>query len=227
MNKPAAYAIIVAAGSGKRAATSIPKQFVEVLGLPLVMHTLKAFYDYSEKLTTILVLPEDQIDFWNALCVKHNFRQPDKVVKGGEFRSDSVRNGLATIEGGGLVAVHDGARPLVTTDLIATSFKIAAVHKTAIAAVRPKESLRMVSGDTSTAADRDAFRIIQTPQTFDVDLLKEAYALCTDRSMTDDASVVEQMGKPVFLFDGRYDNIKVTTPEDLVIAATLLNARTA
>ena len=219
------YAVIVAGGKGTRIRSTIPKQFLELQGLPILMHTLNAFYRYSRNITVILVLPEDDFSTWKKLCDTHNFDQPYILQKGGETRFQSVKNGLALIESDGLVAVHDGVRPLVSEDIIAASFRLASVHQSAVAAVRLKESIRMTDQDNTKAADRSKFRLIQTPQTFQVSILKKAYEIKEDSSLTDDASVVEKAGHIISLFEGSYENIKITTPEDLVIAEALLRTR--
>jgi 4-diphosphocytidyl-2-methyl-D-erithritol synthase len=147
------------------------------------------------------------------------------VVKGGETRFQSVRNGLNKIDQDGLVAIHDGVRPLVSEDIIGASFRLAAVHQSAVAAVRLKESIRMTDQDNTKAVDRSKFRLIQTPQTFDIATIKKAYEMKEDSSLTDDASVAEKSGLIISLFEGSYENIKITTPEDLVIAEALMNAK--
>lgn len=219
------YALIVAGGKGTRIKSRLPKQFLELNGKPILIHTLEAFYRYSEKITVVLVLPEDDFSMWNDLCKKHNFYKSTILQKGGETRFQSVKNGLDKIEGSGLVAIHDGVRPLVSEDIIGASFRLAAVHQSAVAAVRLKESIRMTDQDNTKAMDRSRFRLIQTPQTFDVALIKQAYQLKEDPSMTDDASVAEKSGHVISLFEGSYENIKITTPEDLIVAEALLSAR--
>lgn len=219
------YAVIVAGGKGTRIRSTLPKQFLELQGVPILMHTLNAFYRYSSDINIILVLPEDDFSTWTTLCKKHNFRKPHVLQKGGETRFQSVKNGLALIDSDGLVAVHDGVRPLVSEDIIAASFRLASVHQSAVAAVRLKESIRMTDQDNTKAVDRSKFRLIQTPQTFQISILKKAYELKEDANLTDDASVVEKSGHIISLFEGSYENIKITTPEDLVIADALLRAR--
>jgi len=219
------YALIVAGGKGTRIKSRLPKQFLELNGKPILIHTLEAFYRYSEKITVVLVLPEDDFSMWNDLCKKHNFYKSIILQKGGETRFQSVKNGLDKIEGSGLVAIHDGVRPLVSEDIIGASYRLAAVHQSAVAAVRLKESIRMTDQDNTKAMDRSRFRLIQTPQTFDVALIKQAYLLKEDPSMTDDASVAEKSGHVISLFEGSYENIKITTPEDLIVAEALLSAR--
>lgn len=225
------YAIIVAGGKGTRIKSTLPKQFLELNGLPILMHTINAFQRYSKNIVVILVLPEDDFETWKLLCTKHNFTVKLILQKGGDTRFQSVKNGLEKIEGEalpgrhGLVAIHDGVRPLVSEDIIGASYRLAAVHKTAVAAVRLKESIRMTDQDNTKSVDRSKFRLIQTPQTFEVALLKKAYQIKDDPSLTDDASVVERTGQVISLFEGSYENIKITTPEDLIIAKALLDSR--
>jgi 2-C-methyl-D-erythritol 4-phosphate cytidylyltransferase len=219
------YAIVVAGGKGTRIKSAIPKQFIEVCGLPVLMHTLNAFYRYSEKITIILVLPQDDVPIWESLCVKYNFTRPYILQHGGDTRFQSVRNGLQKIEGEGLVAIHDGVRPLVSEDIIGASFRLASVHGNAVAAVRLKESIRMTDQDKTKAMDRSKFRLIQTPQTFMVSLIRKAYEVKEQESLTDDASVAELAGHTISLFEGSYENLKITTPEDLVIAEALIRSR--
>jgi 2-C-methyl-D-erythritol 4-phosphate cytidylyltransferase len=219
------YAIIVAGGKGTRIKSSVPKQFLELNGLPVIMHTITAFFRYSEKINIILVIPEDDFPIWEKLCAKYSFHKPIVLQKGGETRFQSVKNGLSRISGDGLVAIHDGVRPLINEDIIGASFRLAAVHKSAVASVRLKESIRMTDQDTTRSADRSRFRLIQTPQTFQVELIRKAYDSKEDPSLTDDASVAERAGHLISLFEGSYENIKITTPEDLIIAEALLKNR--
>ena len=146
MNLPE-FALIVAGGKGTRIKSKLPKQFLELNGTPILMHTLEAFYRYSPTITVVLVLPEDDFATWNDLCKKYNFTKPITLQKGGETRFQSVKNGLEKINGPGLVAIHDGVRPLVSEDIIGASFRLAAVHQSAVAAVRLKESIRMTDQD--------------------------------------------------------------------------------
>jgi 2-C-methyl-D-erythritol 4-phosphate cytidylyltransferase len=216
------YALIVAGGKGTRIKSNVPKQFLEILGLPVLLHTINAFYQYSENIKVILVLPEDDIALWNSIISNFNFNKPVILTTGGESRFQSVKNGLKKIEGGGLVAIHDGVRPLVSADIIGASFRLAAVHGSAVAAVRLKESIRITDQDNTKAVDRSRYRLIQTPQTFNIELIKQAYELKEDPSLTDDASVAERAGNTISLFEGSYENLKITTPEDLIIAEALL-----
>lgn len=191
----------------------------------MLFHTLEAFHRYSASLEIILVLPADDINTWKNLVSKHQFSIPVILQSGGETRFQSVKRGLEKISGSGSVAIHDGVRPLVSENIIGASFRLAAVHKTAVAAVRLKESIRVTDQDTTRAVDRSKYRLIQTPQTFDLDLIRKAYEQREDPTMTDDASVVEKAGHSISLFEGSYENIKVTTAEDLVVAEALLGAR--
>jgi 2-C-methyl-D-erythritol 4-phosphate cytidylyltransferase len=216
------YALIVAGGKGTRIKSALPKQFLELNGKPMLFYTIEAFLNYSSAISIILVLPEEDFKIWEAICEKFDFARPIILQKGGESRFQSVKNGLDKIEGEGLVAIHDGVRPLVSADLIAASFRLAAVHGSAVAAVRLKESIRMTDQDNTKAVDRSRFRIIQTPQTFDLQLIKKAYQMKEDPSLTDDASVAEKSGHVISLFEGSYKNIKITTPEDLAVADALV-----
>jgi 2-C-methyl-D-erythritol 4-phosphate cytidylyltransferase len=219
------YALIVAGGKGTRIKSKVAKQFLELQGLPILMHTIQAFLRYSDKTKIILVLPENDFETWKRLCDKHKFTTPVLLQKGGETRFQSVRNGLNGIDGDGLVAIHDGVRPLVSEDIIGASYRLAAVHESAVAAVRLKESIRMTDQDNTKAVDRSRYRLIQTPQTFRVNLIRNAYQMKEDASLTDDASVAEHSGHVISLFEGSYENIKITTPEDLIVANALLTAR--
>ena len=219
------YALIVAGGKGTRIKSNIPKQFLELNGLPVLMHTIAAFYRYSEKINIIVVIPEDDFPVWQQLCSKHSFHKPVVLQKGGDTRFQSVKYGLSRISGDGLVAIHDGVRPMVNEDIIGASFRLAAVHKSAVASVRLKESIRITDQDTTRSVDRSRFRLIQTPQTFQVELIRKAYESKEDPSLTDDASVAERAGHLISLFEGSYENIKITTHEDLIIAEALLKNR--
>jgi 2-C-methyl-D-erythritol 4-phosphate cytidylyltransferase len=220
-------ALIVAGGKGTRIKSVLPKQFIELNGKPILLHTIEAFLRYSDKIKIVLVLPEDDFEIWNDISKKFNFTYPIILQKGGETRFQSVKNGLSKIEGEGLVAIHDGVRPLVSEDIIGASFRLAAVHQSAVAAVRLKESIRMTDQDNTKAVDRSKFRLIQTPQTFDLQLIKKAYETKEDHSLTDDASVAEKAGHIISLFEGSYDNIKITTQEDLIVARALMEGRTS
>jgi 2-C-methyl-D-erythritol 4-phosphate cytidylyltransferase len=221
------YALIVAGGMGTRFGSPTPKQFLELRGKPVLMHTLETFYRYSENINIVLVLPSEAIPVWQSLVSEYGFNHDIRIVNGGTSRFQSVKNGLKVIHGQALIAIHDGVRPLVTPEMIGESFRLAAIHGSAIASVPLKESLRVVEDQDkaharSSALDRSRYRIIQTPQTFQGDLIKRAYETDEDQTLTDDASVAERAGFPIHLFQGSYENIKITTPEDLMIADALM-----
>lgn len=217
------YAIIVAGGSGTRMNSEVPKQFIPLSGHPILMHTVKNFFFYDSKITIILVLPPSQISAWNHLCHDHHFNLPLEIVHGGNTRFQSVKNGLAHIqEERGLVAIHDGVRPLIRKNIIQNAFKSAETYGSGIVAVNSKDSLRILKGTESEAVDRSLYKCIQTPQCFDLTLLKKAFEAEELSTFTDDATVFEHAGHKISLVEGGYENIKITTPEDLIIAEALL-----
>ncbi len=219
------YAIIVAGGKGTRMEETVPKQFLLLRAKPILMHTLERFHQQDTETRIILVLPHAEQSRWQKLCRHHAFQIPHQVTNGGDNRTLSVRNGLAVIsDDEGLVAIHDGVRPLVDKSIIQYSYKVAAKEGSAVASVALKDSIRWtnVTGDSNKALDRNQYRIVQTPQTFLLSRLREAYNKVVNKTMTDDASVYEWAGYTVHLIEGSYRNIKVTTPEDLRIAEALL-----
>ena len=217
------YAIIVAGGSGSRMQATIPKQFLLLNGLPVLMHTIQAFYDSKSQPKIILVLPADATSYWGELCKQYNFDTPHKVVGGGKTRFHSVKNGLDTIiDPDAVVAVHDAVRPLTSIQIVDTSFTQAAAHGNAVVAVKSRDSIRRVKNEVSASLIRDEIYMVQTPQTFQLAQLKKAYEQAYDNKFTDDASVVEETGVAIRLIDGDYRNIKITFPEDIAIAELLL-----
>lgn len=215
----------MAGGKGARMNSSTPKQFIELNGKPVLFHTLNAFSQYNPSLPIVLVLPEGDVETWNDLVKRYKFDLPVIVQTGGETRFQSVKKGLELLPDTGLVAIHDGVRPLVSQEIIGASFRLARVHKTAVASVDLKESIRMTDQTTTQAIDRSRFRLVQTPQTFDLALIKKAYQVKENPTMTDDATVAEQAGHPIALFEGSYDNLKITTAEDLILAEALLKRK--
>ncbi len=215
------FAIIVAGGRGMRMGHEVPKQFIPLGTRPVLMHTLKRFYKFNPRLTLILVLPEDQMEYWKSLCQKYGFNLPHQLVKGGETRFHSVQNGLALVEKG-LVAIHDGVRPFVSMETIARCFSTAKTHGAAIPVTHLIESLRLVDGTQSKALPRESYRAVQTPQVFKTEIIKKAYNQDYKPSFTDDASVAEMAGYEIALVEGNRENIKITSPFDLVIANSLL-----
>ena len=218
------YIIIVAGGKGLRMGSDVPKQFMPVAGLPVLMRTMMRFRDYSAALGIVLVLPKAQQDYWHSLCRQHQFHMDYQLATGGRTRFHSVQNGLALIpdDAEGLVGVHDGVRPFVSTDVISRCYDEARRSKAVVPVVPVVETLRHVGTDsTSTTVPRDQYRLVQTPQVFDIQLLKAANRQPYTDAFTDDASVVEAFGTPVTLIDGNRENIKITTPADLRIAEVL------
>lgn len=216
------FAVIVAGGSGVRMGMSIPKQFLMLHGKPVLMRSIEAFISYDQQIQIILVLPEQEKSRWQQLCQKFHFIIPHQQVNGGEDRTASVRNGLSAIEAQeGLVAIHDGVRPLVSPEIISKAYQVAEEKGNAITSVPLKDSIRWSKGVNNKAVDRSEYRLIQTPQTFKLSLIKEAYHMIEDKSMTDDASVLEASGGKINLIEGEYRNIKITTKEDLRIAEAM------
>jgi len=214
--------VIVAGGSGKRMGGDVPKQFLQVSGKPVLMHTMHRFFSFDPKIYMVLVLPFEHIETWNLLCSQHRFLIPHQVVAGGAERYDSVKKGLEKIDDTWLVAIHDGVRPLVGITTICKSFELTSEFGNAIPAIPINESLREVVEGQNRPVDRRNFYLIQTPQTFKGDLIKKAYQKPYNPLFTDDASVFEAAGNKVHLFDGNNENIKITTSSDLVIAEALL-----
>jgi 2-C-methyl-D-erythritol 4-phosphate cytidylyltransferase len=215
------YAVIVAGGSGSRMQTDVPKQFISVGGLPVLMHTLNRFAQSVPNLQLLLVLPQTHFETWAQLCQQYKFATPHQLIEGGNTRFASVKNGLAAIPNDeGLVAIHDGVRPFVATRAIQESFAVAQAKGNAIVAVDLKDSIRYVEeNQPSKAMERSKFKLIQTPQTFQVAQIKAAYNVPYNDTFTDDASVAEAFGQQITLIEGNYENIKITTPEDLLVAS--------
>ncbi|RBQ03315.1 2-C-methyl-D-erythritol 4-phosphate cytidylyltransferase [Pedobacter miscanthi] len=216
------YAIIVAGGSGNRMQTETPKQFLLLKNLPVLMHTIKAFAQSDTQPKILLVLSKDQQGYWKRLCDEFNFYVPHEVIDGGEQRFHSVKNAIATIEDESFVAIHDAVRPLVSKSLIDNCFKAAEAQGNVIAAVQSSDSVRMLRDDKTSALKRDEIYLVQTPQTFSLNILKEAYQQDFADHFTDDASVVESIGYGINIIEGERGNIKITYPIDLELAELLL-----
>ena len=215
-------AIIVAGGTGARMGTQLPKQFLLLEGKPVLWYTVQRFLESFIDLEIVLVLPEAHWELGNHLLEAYFPGKAIRMVVGGSTRFESVRNGLQTIEPGGVVFVHDGVRCLLSALLIQRCYQHALEYGSAIPAVVATDSIRVVSGSENQMADRNQIRLIQTPQTFRTDLLLEAFSKATHNQYTDEATVVEAMGIPVYLLDGEYENIKITRPTDLLLAAAIL-----
>ncbi|MGB4292045.1 MAG: 2-C-methyl-D-erythritol 4-phosphate cytidylyltransferase [Bacteroidales bacterium] len=216
------YALIVAGGSGKRMGIDTPKQFLELAGKPVLMHTIERFRKFNSSIEIITVLPENQLRFWNELLKKYSFDIPHTLVKGGKHRFISVKNGLEFVNGPGLVAIHDGVRPLVSRETLKRCFEAAEKYGNAIPVISPSESIRIVTDEGTEPINRAKIKIVQTPQVFDIDTIKNAYKQDYDPCFLDDATVLEKTGVKINLVEGNRENIKITNPEDLFIAQTLL-----
>lgn len=218
------YAIIVAGGSGSRMKSETPKQFLLLNGLPVVMHTIRAFHQSAVKPEILLVLNPSFHSYWRQLCEKIDFNIPHTVISGGPQRFDSVKNALNTITGEGLIAVHDAVRPVVSDELISRCFKCAEEHGASIPVTSSRDSLRIKEGEATRAINRDSILNVQTPQVFQTKILTNSYDTRFSPDFTDDASVVEKAGYTIYTVEGDFKNIKITYPEDLEIASVFLRA---
>ena len=231
------YIIIVAGGKGLRMGTDIPKQFLPIGGKPVLMRTLERFREYSADLQIILVLPKAQQDYWKKLCQKHNFTVEYQLTDGGETRFHSVQHGLALIPDDveGVVGVHDGVRPFPSVEVIRNCYETAREKKAVIPVIPIVETVRHLIGESnvqcstfnvqrSVTVPRNYYRLVQTPQCFDIQLLKAANRQPYNDGFTDDASVVEAFGQSITLVEGNRENIKITTPYDIVVAEAILNS---
>ena len=215
--------IIVAGGKGERMQTDIPKQFLEMRGKVVLMHTIEAFYRFDACVSIITVLPSTQIDYWKELCKKHNFGIQHQIAEGGKTRFHSVQNGLKLASAHSLIAVHDGVRPLVSNETITRCFENAAKFKAVVPVVDLTDSIRYTNENENCVADRTKYKLVQTPQVFEGALLKKAYEQEFSPAFTDDASVVEALGKKIHLTEGNRENIKITTAVDLKLAEMLVD----
>ena len=216
------HVIIVAGGKGLRMGGEIPKQFLPIGGRPVLMRTLETFYSFDSSIHIILVLPVSQQAYWKELCEVYHFTLPHDIADGGETRFHSVKNGLVYVKGEGLVGVHDGVRPFVSREVIAGCYEAAQSRKAVIPVIDVVETVRHITESGSETVPRNNYKLVQTPQVFDIQLLKDAYNQEYTDAFTDDASVVEAMGKEVYLVQGNRENIKLTTPFDLKIAEVLI-----
>lgn len=218
------FALIVAGGKGERMGTQVPKQFLLLAGKPVLMHTLQRFYEADASAVLLLVLPKEHQSTWKELCTTYNFTVPHRIVHGGTERFYSVQNGLQAIDQDeGVVAVHDGVRPLIDESIISKAYAQAESLGSAIVVVNMKDSVRELTAVGSRMADRSKLMLVQTPQVFRLPVLRKAYAVDYNPKFTDDASVVEAAGGNVELLQGDYRNIKITTTEDLIFAEAMLS----
>ena len=219
------HIVIVAGGKGVRMGAEIPKQFLPLRGLPLLMHTIRLFHHHpSVHEAPIVVLPADQITMWQRLCQDHNFSTPHQLTEGGATRFESVKKGLDLVPDGAIVGIHDGVRPLVSDTVIANTYHLAYKNGAAIPVMTPPETIRKLDKDRkkSYAVNRSDYVVVQTPQVFKSRLIKQAYQASPLTEFTDDASVVEYAGYPIYLSEGNRENIKITTPFDLLLAENFL-----
>jgi 2-C-methyl-D-erythritol 4-phosphate cytidylyltransferase len=218
------YVIIVAAGSGKRMEDKLPKQFLLLKNKPLLMYSIEAFHKQNENTNIVLVLNETVLELWNSLCREYSFTIPHSLIPGGQERFHSVKNGLNFILekeknlDNLLIAIHDGARPLVSSELIDRGFSSAKEKKCVVPAVQSPDSIRLKKNETTSSFPRENVFMIQTPQIFSARILKKAYEQAFDPNFTDDASVVEKAGYPIHLIEGDIQNIKITYPSDMDLA---------
>ena len=217
------YVIIVAGGKGLRMGSDIPKQFLPIAGKPGLMRTLERFRAYSSTLQIVLVLPEAQQDYWKQLCKQYDFKVDYQLANGGQTRFHSVQNGLALVpdDAEGVVGVHDGVRPFPSIDVILNCYDTARTKKAVIPVIPVVETVRQLKSEGSITVPRDQYRLVQTPQTFDIQLLKAANRQPYNDGFTDDASVVESYGHAITLVEGNRENIKITTPYDIIVAEAL------
>lgn len=223
------YIIILAGGKGLRMGCDVPKQFLPIGGKPVLMRTIERFREYSEQLSIILVLPAEQHEYWRQLCKDYGFSVECQVTTGGPTRFHSIKNGLALIpdDAQGVVGVHDGVRPFPAVEVIDRCYATARSHATAVPVVPVIETLRHVlpQPQPSVTVPRSQYRLVQTPQMFDIQLHKRAYAQPYRDDFTDDASVVEALGHDITLVEGNRENIKITTPFDMVVAEAIVASK--
>ncbi len=218
------YVIIVAGGKGLRMGTNVPKQFLPINGLPVLMRTIERFREYSLELKIIVVLPSEQCEQWEEMCKNHQFTNVDAIADAGQTRFHSVKSGLSLIpeDAQGVVAIHDGVRPFPSLEVISSCFETARSAKAVIPVIPVLDTLRRITSNGTELVPREDYLLAQTPQTFDIQLIKKAYEQPFEEGFTDDASVVEKLGHPITLIDGNRENIKITTPYDLRIAKVLV-----
>ncbi len=216
------FALIVAGGSGSRMENSIPKQFLEIEGKPVLMYTFEAFTKFDSEIEYILVLPKNQLSNWENLCAKHNFSTNYKLAFGGANRFQSVKNGLDLITEEGLVFIHDGVRPLVSQQTLQNCCQSTINKGNALPVIPPAESIRYSNNNKNNAVDRSKYFLVQTPQTFLTKQIKKAYQCAAHENFTDDATVLENNGFTINLVEGNRENIKITWPQDLIVAKSFL-----
>jgi 2-C-methyl-D-erythritol 4-phosphate cytidylyltransferase len=217
------FLLITAGGQGTRMQADFPKQFIPVSGRPLLMRTIDIFKDVNPGIKIVLVLPDEQIPLWKDLCTEFDFQVDHQIARGGKERFHSVQNGLQHIPSDALVLIHDGVRPMVRPDTIQRVIETAQEKSNAVPCVVPTQSVRKVQDDgNSEVVDRSSLRLIQTPQAFHANIIKEAYTQEYQARFTDDATVLESIGHKIHLVEGNYSNIKVTHPADIKLVEALM-----
>lgn len=218
--------IVLAGGKGKRMGADVSKQFIEINGKPIIYYTLKAFEECTEIDEIILVLPKDEIDYFQTRIESRFDFKISKIVEGGKERQDSVYNALNVLEDCDVVLIHDGARAFVSKKIIENGIKYAKEFGAAAPGVMPKDTIKVknLEGFSINTLDRSSLVAVQTPQCFKYDLIKKGHDKVKDEKIpvTDDTMIAELLGEKVYLFEGDYKNIKVTTPEDLILAENLV-----
>lgn len=215
------YVILVAGGSGSRMKSEIPKQFLSFGGKAVLSHTIDRFYHFDKEIKIIVVLPESSLSYWDDLVIANPPPCPITIAKGGNTRSDSSRSGLSLVPKDVLVAIHDAVRPMLSTALIKRCFDVAEKHGNACPGIIPVDSLRKKENDLSIAVNRSEYFQVQTPQCFQSSLIKAAFEKTVDNSFTDETSLFEKAGHKIHLVEGDRWNIKITFPEDLLVAEAL------
>jgi 2-C-methyl-D-erythritol 4-phosphate cytidylyltransferase len=218
-------AIIVSGGNGSRMQTDTPKQFLEINGKPILLHTLEKFFLAAADIEIFLVLNVDHQAQWNKIAKKFKVTIPYTLVNGGRTRYHSVKNALKLIPKKSIIAVHDGVRPLVSTALILRGFEQANNHKAIVTAIPAKDSIRRLHDGISAALPREEIYLVQTPQLFDSSVLLKAYQQAYRNEFSDDAAVVERSGIPIHILLGETQNIKITYPEDILFAENILKLK--
>lgn len=221
------FAVIVAGGKGVRMGSALPKQFLPLLDKPMLHYSISAFVNAFPDIELVLVLPHHQLSYGQIVLQSFPEGLDITIIAGGETRFHSVQNGLQVVEDNSIVFVHDGARPLISADLVQRCYTQALEKGSAIPAIPVAESMRIQENEHSKPVNRDHLRIIQTPQTFRSDIILPAFKQQYQPAFTDEATVVEAHGTEIFLINGEQNNIKVTTPGDMVIAEVLLKARSS
>jgi len=217
------YAVIVAGGTGSRMGGSIAKQFLDLGGKPVILHAVEAFLSLSFPVEIILVLPSSYREYWKDMCAERNLTFSHILVSGGITRFHSVKNALKYVSKDAVVAIHDGVRPFVSKDFLESLYELAEEKEAVVPVIKGVDSMRMLTGDgKSVFVNRDKYVTVQTPQVFKSDIILDAYKQAYSPLFTDDASVVESTGRGVFLTEGNAYNIKITKPEDLVLAQAIL-----